>query len=247
LNDTNHLRNRVAYQCFGSSDSDGRLLSSDPFGLPVERYGLLDDLRPNRLTDRDVPLAVLHYTANNGITFIDLWSVRRRLTAPPVSGRWEVLLGERRRREGEAMLLQFQEQIQAIRTNETNLESIVATERFDYLPPAGILPLSGVRASRGFDYVMFFRNQTYRNPVFIDNAHVAPLLRDSLSYPPIAVSSKEVLWLYRVRENIQAIETNLSIPPQAFLIFTSGHIPYQGKARFNLARANYSNYASALL
>ena len=111
----------------------------------------------------------------------------------------------------------------------------------------GILPLSGVRASRGFDYVMFFRNQTYRNPVFIDNAHVEPLLRDSLSYPPIAVSSKEVLWLYRVRENIQAIETNVSTPPQAFLIFTSGHIPYQGKARFNLAQANYSNYASVVL
>jgi hypothetical protein len=245
LNDANHLRNRIAYQCFGVNESG--LFRSDPFGLPVERYGLLDGLRPHRLTERDVPLAILHWTANNGITFIDQWSVRRGLIAPAVSGRWEGLLGDRRLREAEAMLLQFQEQVLSIRANETNLESIVATERFDYLPSVGILPLSGVRSSRGFDYPTFFRNQIYRGPSFIDSAQVESLLHDALSYPPIAVSGKEMLWLYRVRENIQAIDTSTSAPPQAFLIFTSGYITYRGAARFNLARVGYSNYAQHVL
>jgi hypothetical protein len=245
LNDANHLRNRIAYQCFGVNERG--LFRSDPFGPPVERYGLLDGLRPHRLVEGDVPLAVLHWTANNGITFIDLWSVRRGLIAPSVSGRWEGLLGDRRRREAEAMLLQFQEQILSIRADETNLESIVAAERFDYLPSVGILPLSGVRSSRGFDYPTFFRNQIYRGPSFIDSAQVESLLHDALSYPPIAVSGKEMLWLYRVWENIQAIDMSTSAPPQAFLIFASGHMSYRGAAHFNLARVGYSNYAQRVL
>jgi hypothetical protein len=56
-----------------------------------------------------------------------------------------------------------------------------------------------------------------------------------------------MLWLYRVRENIQAIDTGTPTPPQAFLIFTSGQMPYRGAARFNLARAGYSNYAQQVL
>ena len=80
LDDESHLRNLVAYQCFGVDDL--RSSVTDPFGTQLRQYGLLDSLRPNLLTDCDVPLAVFYWTLAGGVKFIDLWSVRR---PPPVS------------------------------------------------------------------------------------------------------------------------------------------------------------------
>ena len=53
-------------------------------------------------------------------------------------------------------------------------------------------------------------------------------------------------WLYLVRENIQTIAENPFNALQAYMIFTSGHIPYQGDARYDLARWGYSNFSSVL-
>src|SRR5262249_57998595 len=84
------LRNLVAYKCFGIADDD--LLTSfanNPFGPPVTAYGLLDTLRAaGTLTDQDVPLAVVAWTEQDGITFVDAWSVRRRVTAPAAQVPW---------------------------------------------------------------------------------------------------------------------------------------------------------------
>src|SRR5947199_58053 len=73
------LRNLVAYQCFGAD----HLLdfATDPFGTAGEPRTLLDQIRgTQQLTDCDVPLAVMYWTATGGIQFLDLWSVRRRVT-----------------------------------------------------------------------------------------------------------------------------------------------------------------------
>lgn len=241
LSDENRLRNRVAYKCFGVEALTTPL--RDPFGPPVERYGLLDDLRPNALSDCEVPLAVIHWTARDGIKFVDLWSARRHLTPSPLAGRWNPVIGQRRAAEAEAMFLQFEAQIEGIRANERNLESIVATARFDYLPPIGILPIGGVRSSRGFDYQTFFQGKTYRDPVYVEGARVEALIHEALRYPPIKLSSGEMFWLYFVRENKQTIDNTTSNPPQAYLMFVNGHVPYRGEARFDLNYWNYSNFA----
>src|SRR5262245_30677159 len=94
VNDQDHLRNRVAYRCFGVADA--QVFLRNPFAPPLDGYGLLDTLRPDTLTDCDVPLATLHWTAADGIKFIDLWSVRRRVTRPTTDERWHLLLGDRR-------------------------------------------------------------------------------------------------------------------------------------------------------
>src|SRR5262249_41605107 len=78
LDDEDHLRNLIAYKCFGVEELSAS--TTDPFGAGLNQYGLLDSLRPNRLTDCDVPLAVLHWTLSDGVKFVDMWSVRRRLT-----------------------------------------------------------------------------------------------------------------------------------------------------------------------
>jgi hypothetical protein len=36
--------------------------------------GPLDSLRPNQLTDCEVPLAIVFWTDTDGINFIDMWS-----------------------------------------------------------------------------------------------------------------------------------------------------------------------------
>ncbi len=243
LADVNHLRNRVAYRCFGVSDQTDLL--SNPFGPSITTYGLVDELRETCLTDSEVPLAVLHWTTADGLKFIDLWSVRRRITPRSVTTRWPLFVSDRRAAEAEAMFLQFQDQIEDIRVREKNLASIVATTRFDYLPPLGLLPIGSTLASSGFDYRTFLGQQTYRGPVFVEGAQVRSLMHESFGYPPIDLSSKVLIWLYLVRENIQSIDNSAANRPQAYLVFANGHMRYRGDARFNVNRWSYSNYSLA--
>jgi hypothetical protein len=102
---------------------------------------LLEDLRPACLTDADVPLALLFWTTN-GIQFVDMWSARRRVIEPAADQDWRTFVGDRRAAEAEAMFLQFQDELDGIRANESNLGAFVAAERFRYLPPVGLLPLA---------------------------------------------------------------------------------------------------------
>lgn len=241
LGDENRLRNVVAYKCFGVAELETVL--SNLFGPAVEKYGLLDTLRPRQLTDCEVPLAVFHWTTSGGIRFVDMWAVRRRLIESEADGKWQTLMNDRRRAEAEAMMLQFQEQIEEMRVNETSLAAIEAKQRFAYLPPVGIIPRSGGKSSRGFDYVRFFNNLTYREPVFIEGAKAEQFISTALMYTPINLQSKEMLWLYSVRENIRMIDHSTSTLPHAYLIFASGHMPFIGEARYDLSRWNYGNYA----
>lgn len=242
LNDAAHLRNRLAYRCFGVSDQVDLL--SNPFGPSITTYttyGLIDELRDTCLTDSEVPLALLHWTTTDGLKFIDLWSVRRRITPRSATARWPLFVADRRVSEAEAMFLQFQDQIEEMRLQGTNLGSIIAANRFDYLPSAGMLPVGGPKGS--FDYRTFFGGHTYRDPVFVEGAQARSLMHDSFNYPPIDVGSRELIWLYLVRENVQAIDNLTRNLPQAYLMFASGHMRYRGEARFDVNRWNYSNFS----
>ncbi len=241
LNDRNRLRNLVAYKCFGVATT--RSFRTDPFGPPPEPASVLDALRPNRLTDCDVPLALIYWTAT-GIQFVDMWAVRRPVANPSAEG-WSSLVGSRHLSQAEAMFLQFQAQLQEIRTTEPNPAAMAATQRFASLPPAGFLPLWSTRAPLAFDYRAFFQGQTYRLPVFITAPRVEALMRASLAYPPIDLNNHELIWLYVVDQTSRAIDAGTTPSPQSYLIFASGHMPYYGDARFDVARSNYSSYADS--
>lgn len=237
LQDQNHLRNLIAYKCFGTEVMNSFV--TDPFGPPLQQYGLLDSLKPNRLTDCDVPLAVIYWTASAGLTFIDLWSVRRRLINPPADNEWQLLTSDRRAAEGEAMFLQFQAQLQDLIDSTPTLSQVTAKSQFAYLPPVGVLPIG---STKGFDYAVFFKGITFRQPIFIEGAQVYPLFQEARNYPPIDTNSGVVVWLYIVRENAQA-GLSSSQPPQTYLVFASGHTPYRGEARYDVHHWNFGNFS----
>jgi hypothetical protein len=239
LQDKNHLRNLIAYKCFGIDETAASI--ADPFGPEVKQWGLLDSLRPNQLTDCEVPLAVLYWT-DDGINFIDMWSVRRRLARRFPVGPYAPLHDERTAAEGEAMFLQFQDQVGDL-FQPGNPESVKAADFFVNLPAAGIIPVSTGMSTSGFDYRKFFADQTYREPRFIEGARFQHLLRQSFSYSPLTLGDGEAICLYQVRENMQMIAEGPGAP-QPFLIFTSGHMPFYGDAHFDLSRFDYSNYSS---
>src|SRR5205085_12657432 len=121
LSEKELLRNRVAYACSGTTSLAGFV--ADPFGVPPTTYGLIDTLRTQVLTDDEVPLAVIGWSIDDGIQFVDLWSVRRRLTRRAPEGSWVSLASDRGRAEGEARFLQFQAQF-AEHADEPNFELV---------------------------------------------------------------------------------------------------------------------------
>ena len=158
-------------------------------------------------------------------------------------GGWSNFIDDRSKHEGEAKFLQFQEQIAELRQSTANPRDVAAADHFNYLPAAGVIPkFTGIQV--GFDHRRFFQNQTYREPVFIEGARLEHLIRDSLSYGPIKLGTGELIYLYEVRENEQAIDAGGIRVPQSYLIFSSGHMPFYGEARFDVNRYNYSNYST---
>jgi hypothetical protein len=244
LRDTNHLRNIIAYKCFGIDRTKPPVtFPIDPFNS-MPRQTLLDDLRPRLLTDCDVPLAVINWTSAEGIKFVDMWSVRRRVSAPSASGTWGAVVDERRRSVGEAMFLQFQEHLVSLNKAGLNPGTLIAANHFERLPPVGIIPLAAGTSAQGFNGRNFFQAQTYREPVFIEGARFERLVRESVAYPPITLGSGELIWLYQVRQNMETIAAGGSGAPRPYLIFSNGHMPFCGEARFDVNRYNYSNYSS---
>lgn len=241
LDDENHLRNLIAYKCFGVAET--KSFASDPFGLELKEYGLLDALRPNRLTDCDVPLAVLYWTLSGGINFVDLWSVRRTPTRLSSAGGWPHFVDDRPKHEGEAMFLQFEEHINSLSRSIGNTSAVAATDYFQYLPAVGIIPRAD-KLQQGFDHRRFFQDQTYREPVFMEGARLEHLIRESVAYAPLKLGSGELIYLYEVRQNMQTIAAGGPKIPQSYLIFSSGHMPFHGEARFDVNRYDYSNYST---
>jgi hypothetical protein len=251
------LRNRLAHLCLGTEDLAGARrgwfapVTGTPFTPP---YGALDALRApddpggcsgpalqattRRITGCDVPLALIYWTAN-GIRFVDNWAVRRR-PAPAQSLSWDVLIGARRSREAEALLLQFQDQLAVLRALPKP-KLVAARDHLRYLPPVGILPLAGpgTGGPPGFTANAFFAGLTCRD-VFLNGARLEPLIRAALAYPPVDLTSKELIWRYHVRENTLAQPESGAPPP--YLVFASGHVPYMGESHLDVLHANYGYF-----
>lgn len=240
LGDVNHLRNLVAYKCFGPADWAANV--TDPFGTPPAGHGLIDQLRAAKtITGCEVPLAVLYWTATGGLVFVDMWAVRRRLTRWSSNDGLPSLLGDQAASLGQAMLLQFQDQLEAIRRQNPAPQAVRSSDFFYFLPPLGFLPLAGSAAGAGFNYQQFFSQQTAHTPVFVADSRVQWMLNAFGGFPPIDLSSKELIWLYLVPTNTKMSNQTGTVLPYA--LFAAGNVPYQGDSRYDLSHWNFSNYS----
>ncbi|HKV10067.1 MAG TPA: hypothetical protein VJ725_18145 [Thermoanaerobaculia bacterium] len=230
------LRNLVAYQCFGVDGLDD--FATDPLGPTPPPSTLLDKIRGTRLTDCDVPLAVMYWTATGGVQFVDLWSVRRRVTETRAASPF--VLDDARLATAEAMVLQFQEQIRAIFATAARPELVIGTELFRYLPPVGILPYRSDPTRRGFG-VSFFQGLTIRDLYYFEGTKVGYLIDACLRHGPIDLGTREMITVYQIRENMQSLAQGVAVQPA--IVFCNGHAPFVSDARYDLAHFNYANFA----
>jgi hypothetical protein len=242
------LRNWLAHICFGTEEVAG--LVADPFARinnqsPYLTYGAIDALIASAdLTACDVPLALLYWTSQ-GVQFLDRWSVRRQMVPPSLTTTWPLPLSRRRRAEAEAVFLQFEEQVAAIfgpGLSDAAVAALQASSYFRYVPAAAPIPTNGSGA-RGFAIQQFLNSVTYRQPFFIEGAKLHSILNRSLAYAPIDLTSGELIWTYLLRQNIQGIDNATGAKPQQYLILTTGHMPFEGEARFDLNHWNYANFS----
>ncbi len=241
LSDTNHLRNLVAYKFF--APTDWASVVTNPFGAPAAGFGLLDQLRTAQtITDCEIPLAVLYWTATGGLVFVDMWAVRRAMLPRSAGSGWPLVNGARPRVDGQAMFFQFQNQLDGLRTTQASPQTLVATDFFQYLPPVGALPLTGTGQGAGFTYQQFFSGKTVRGPVYTTDDRVHWMLENFVVFPPIDLSLQEVIWLYLVPSNAQqSNQSGTNVVP--YVLFASGQTPYLGNSRFDLSHWDLSNYS----
>lgn len=182
--DDDRLRNKAAYQCFGiPARSTGQFLDDALQAADAAKYGWEALAVAGRLTDQDVPLALVAWTASGGLSFIDRWSVRRRVTQPGAAQSWGYFTEDRRRAEAEAMFYQFQEQIAAVQQQSSNLPNLAAEKLFQYLPPAGLLPV-GTNAF-AWDIFLGAHAPTDAIPLNLDQARA--VVWSSLREEPVTV------------------------------------------------------------
>lgn len=242
LNQPDLLRNRVAYRCFQGDAPVYDAFYTNLFGPSVGKYGLIDALRPGRLKDCEVPLAIVYLTATDGLVFVDMWAARRRIIAPAADARFPLLTADRRLAEAEAMFMQFQQQIDDIVLDPgSNLGLIAAISRFLFLPPVGLLPVQGTGSIAGFNVNTFFGSATAKDVAMIDSRLLRGLVRDSLAHEPIDLGAGEKIQLYTIWENVQAIAGGKS--RQLVLVFASPALAYHGVARFGHAAYYQSRFA----
>ncbi len=238
------LRNVLAHLCFGTEQLAG--FAADPFarqgGDPAfAAYGAFDHLRAlGKLTDCDVPLAILFWTAS-GVQFLDNWAARRRPAAPATSEQWPSLSCGRRPGKAEAVLFQFQDQLAETLASSSSPNAIKARDYFRWLPPAGLLPLQASGRFRAPDENTFFDGCTVRgSELFTEGARVRSLIQASFDFPGFGVAGPEMFWAYRVRDN------HPPPPPAAaelpYVLFASGFMPFFGHSRFDLSRWDRSNF-----
>jgi hypothetical protein len=218
-----NFQNLVAYSCFGDHIQPDWARNSFINPNRAAENNLLTNL--TGLHDFDVPLALLAFGPEFAPLFADNWSVRRMIAPENVSGAFSILTAPARAPLGQAMLSQFQAQLE-----KTTVAR--ATDVFDYLPPVGVL-----EGYSDEDAQAFFAGLTTRGPVHIDEAQVEPLIRESLNAPAINTDSDHTIWLYRVAHS------GMSATPGSTLLFANGHLPYRADARFNLNYWDHANYA----
>lgn len=227
------FRNALAHRCFGLTPPPAWVEA----GAPAEFEELSALLGPGVLTPCDVPLALLYWTREQGIVFVDKWSVRRRIIRASAAAPWGMPADDWRLAAGEAMLLQFRDHLAAVIAPAGHIGSVSARDHFIHLPPAGILPLPGTGGVAAIAAIAkFFAGLTVRAPSIMEGARLEPLFRDSYAYPPIVLASGEMIWLFAVREALRK-----ALPPP-YLVFTTSHMPHPAGARFDAGRWDQSSF-----
>lgn len=242
FSDANRLRNHLAYRSFGAADAAVTAFYANPFSPILKGYGLLDDLRPACLLDDEVPLALIYWTNTGGVEFIDQWSVRRRIASRSVNPGSALFTSDRRMAEAEAMFLQFEEHIEHIRNRESNLQAIKAADRFEYLPPVGLLPIHP-NAAGSFNWSTFFDNLAPESLDVTDAALVPYLIRESFWHQPFSATdtSLDRVTLYRICENVEAVQAGTA--SQLVIVFARPGVTYSGVARFDYATFDMSHFS----
>jgi hypothetical protein len=240
LSQTALLRNRLAWSCSGGPALAA--VAIDPLVPAPDGYGRVDLLRSQILTDDEVPLALIGWTIDDGIGFVDRWAVRRRPARGGPEGEQSLQTGDRRAAEAEAALLQFADHIDDL-VHGPSPAALVAAGAFEHLPPVGLLPIAG--GSRpGVSVPVFWSGVTTRGPFFVAGAQLEAIVQQASRLGPIDVSSGEVVWLYEVRENLDATTwPSGAVRGGPCVLFTSGHAPYAADARFDLSHWDFANFA----
>jgi hypothetical protein len=119
------------------------------------------------------------------------------------------------------------------------------TDRFQYLPPFGMLPLQ-IGTRPGFDPQRFLgADMMPRDVAYTDGALLRGLLNESFAHDPIDLSVRTRLRLYLVYDNVQAVSAGQAVTPM--LVFASRALPYRGVARYGFARWEQSRFAPRVI
>lgn len=184
-----------------------------------------------------VPIGLL-YWAQDRILFVDNWSVRRRIhraapDRPPTAT-------ARRRAETEAAIYQFQDHVaDLVRRHTVNERAQLRVRKhFAFLPPLGIVPIE--RSTQdGLHPSAFFDGLTARDPVFVERGKLRELMSEAAQFDAFRIDPELLIWRYHVREDVQS-SGGVELP--AFVLFTSGFVPYAATPQYNLSRWNYGSY-----
>ena len=237
------LRNLLASACLRGSDDEAFARDPDVPALarPAHSSGVLAAMQDACAIDpTDVPIALIQWT-NRGVRFLDTWSVRRR---PSVDA--ELAAGDdRRRAEGEARFLQFQDHVASIiggPLDQPTLGQLQARVYFRYLPPVALVPITENTGDRGFAYDAFLAGVPHRAREFVEGSGIRALIGRSVDWRRFDVLLGEALWTYEIRENVEAIVEGVIPRPQRVLVLGSAQMPHAPEARFDVARWDYANY-----
>jgi hypothetical protein len=228
---------------------------TDPFGAPSAGIGLLDQMRAAGLVSEcEVPLAVLYWTATSGLLFIDMWSVRRRIRRGAASRKPPLVEGDRRVSEAEAVLMQFEDHAESLLNGPAALGSIRADDYFLFLPAAGMVEVTGngiaaVTTSNelsGFDLSTFFGAHAPKDIATTNGNLLRELFQDAIYHEPIELATAGKIQLYLVWENLQSVNAPGSNTALA-CVFADASLRYRGVARFGTAKWSVSRFASRVI
>ena len=239
------LRNRLAHAMAGTADPARIRADADPFGSRTRADGLLGQLvSAGCLGADEVPLAALRWTAGQGIRFVDRWAVRRRITATEPYDRTPGYVAQSVRADAEALFCQFQDQVAETLLNAGTASAVRAADRFAYLPPVGLVPITGAGSRTGVDPAQFLGAQGSDELATIDASEVRELVQSSFEHTPLQVGGPERVQRYLIWENEVAALAGIG---QRVLLFARETLPFRGRSRVGVARFNRSRFAPTVI
>ena len=231
--DPPRARNLLTIACLGLPD-----LASAAWPLPTE-YGW-ETLMPDEFSpEHEVPLAVLEWTGT-ALAMLKSWPVRRRLARPGAAGACDYFTGDRRASEGEALFLDFQDDLaEFIKEKDAATPpapAIAAHDHFVLLPPAGVLPA-------GFAWEKFLGALAPPEVTPTDTALLPRRLRDSFTEEPVSVPKLEAGEVNSGKLTLAALKVH-KVPERAELFFARSHL---GRIRLFPPKDETTNFTAAAL